>query len=143
MTDTTPKPFVERLRERASQSKVGAGGRNRAAFLAVKPDVEAALADGWPVSQIWDALVAEKRIDFSYVWFAKFVRDLIRKPGAAIPAPSSAAPIAPSPAPIAAPVEVPIAAPNPDATPAEPPAEPRPRPARFHHPDSPKKEDYL
>ena len=71
------------------------------------------------------------------------LRDLIRKPGAAIPAPSSAASIAPPPAPIAAPVEVPIAAPNPDATPAEPPAEPRPRPARFHHPDSPKKEDYL
>lgn len=135
MTDTPPKPFVERLRERASQSKVGAGGRNRAAFLAVKPDVEAALADGWPVSQIWDALVAEKRIDFSYVWFAKFVRDLIRKPGAANPALSSAVSIAAPPAP--------IADTSPDATPAEPPAEPRPRPARFHHPDSPKKEDYL
>lgn len=143
MTDTPSKPFVERLRERASQSKVGAGGRNRAAFLAVKPDVEAALADGWPVSQIWDALVAEKRIDFSYVWFAKFVRDLIRKPGAANPALSSAVPVAAPPAPIAAPVEAPIANASPDATPAEPPAEPRPRPARFHHPDSPKKEDYL
>lgn len=139
MTDPPAKPFVERLRERATQSKIASGGRNRAAFLAAKSDVESALADGWPVSQIWNALVDEGRIDFSYVWFAKYVRDLIRKPLAGIPAAS----VPPPPAPIAASVEAPIASPQPDPSPAEPPAEPRPRPTRFHHPDSPKKEDYL
>lgn len=131
MKDTPPKPFVERLRERAARSKGGAGGRNRAKFLAVKSDVTEALAEGWPVTQIWEALVEEGRIDFSYQWFAKYVRDLIRAPGVAV-APAPVAPIAEAP---------PSAEPSPG--PVEPAPAPRPKPSRFSHPDSPKKEDYL
>jgi len=140
MTDTPPKPFVERLRDRAARSKAAAGGRNRAAFLSAKPDVQAALDDGWPVSQIWDALVEEGRIDFSYVWFAKYVRDLIRKPALAAPVadPVQAPPPAASPSPIVQP-PAPATAPADDA----PAAEPRPRPKRFHHPESPDMKDYL
>ncbi|WP_156348969.1 TraK family protein [Sphingomonas sp. Leaf230] len=135
MTDTPPKPFVERLRDRAARSKAAAGGRNRAAFLSAKPDVQAALDDGWPVSQIWEALVEEGRIDFSYVWFAKYVRDLIRKPALAV---SIADPVqAPPPAASPPPPVQPTAA---DDAPAP---EPRPRPKRFHHPESPDMKDYL
>lgn len=135
MTDTPPKPFVERLRDRAARSKAAAGGRNRAAFLSAKPDVQAALDDGWPVSQIWEALVEEGRIDFSYVWFAKYVRDLIRKPALAVPVADTVQP--PSPA---APPPPPVQSTAADDAPA---SEPRPRPKRFHHPESPDMKDYL
>lgn len=136
MKDIPPKPFVERLRDRAARSKGGTGGRNRAKFLAVKSDVTDALGEGWPVTQIWEALVEEGRIDFSYQWFAKYVRDLIRAPGIV------AAPVA---APIAPIVETPPSAETASdpVEPAAPEPAPRPKPSRFSHPDSPKKEDYL
>jgi hypothetical protein len=147
MKDKPAKPFTERLRDRAASAKARPGLANRAAILAAREDIQAALADRWPVRQIWEQLVEEERIACGYVWFAKHVRDLITSParssGAPVkPAPSSDA-TPPSPAP-AAPIEPApaIAAPT-DDPPADPPSEPRPRPTRFHHPESPKKEDYI
>jgi hypothetical protein len=140
MTGKAAKPFTERLRDRAASSKGRPGLANRAAILAAREDIQAALADRWPVRQIWEQLVEEERIACGYVWFAKHVRDLISSPARSI-----AAPVEPvtssdvSAAPAAPPVEPALPA---DPPPSETP-EPRPRPKRFHHPESPDMKDYL
>lgn len=96
MTEKPAKPFTERLRDRAASSKARPGLANRAAILAAREDIQAALADRWPVRQIWEQLVEEERIACGYVWFAKHVRDLIRVPEPIAPAASPAAPTAPA-----------------------------------------------
>lgn len=94
MTGKAAKPFTERLRDRAASSKGRPGLANRAAILAAREDIQAALADRWPVRQIWEQLVEEERIACGYVWFAKHVRDLIRVPdpiASAVPSEPTAA----------------------------------------------------
>jgi hypothetical protein len=48
-------------------------GRNLVAFLAVKPDVSAALAEGYSVKTIWTHMNATKRIEFGYETFLTYV----------------------------------------------------------------------
>lgn len=43
------------------------------AFIALKPDIEQALKDGWTVRQIWNTLHSEGRIKCSYQWFRTLV----------------------------------------------------------------------
>lgn len=132
------KSFTERLRERAGQSSAQSGQRNRAAFLAARSDIEAAMSEGWPVRQIWEQLVEEGRIVFGYVWFAKFVREIIRPGGGAGRRPASPAPADPSPASASDAAPAPPVAPDPDPAP-----EPSKPPRKFVHDPSPKKDDYL
>jgi hypothetical protein len=42
-------------------------------FIALKPDIEQALQDGWTVYQVWDTLFAEGKITCSYQWFRTLV----------------------------------------------------------------------
>ncbi len=42
-------------------------------FIALKPDIEQALQDGWTVYQVWDTLYAEGKIKCSYQWFRTLV----------------------------------------------------------------------
>lgn len=51
----------------------------RAAFLAVRDDVKQALDEGWPLHAIWQALLQEQRLSFSYQTFCRFVNRLIVK----------------------------------------------------------------
>ncbi len=137
MPGKPPKSFTERLRDRASTTTAKAGLANKAAILAARADIEAALAERWSVRDIWEQLREEGRIACGYVWFAKHVRDLIRAPSA--PAASSEAGTSTKPPePIAPPVEAAADPPAPDPT---PPA--RERPTRFQHPESPNKDDYV
>lgn len=122
------KPFTERLRDRAASREAGGKSRNRAQFLAARTDIDAALAEGWPVRGIWELLAEEGRISFGYAWFAKFVRQH-RAPSNSEP-PKLAPPAPPSPPPAAL-----------FTADAEPP--PRPKPARFNHPATPNKEDLI
>jgi len=43
------------------------------AFIALKPEIEQALNDGWTVRQIWNTLHDEKKIKCSYQWFRTLV----------------------------------------------------------------------
>lgn len=42
-------------------------------FIALKPDIEQALQDGWTVHQVWDTLHDEGKIQCSYQWFRTLV----------------------------------------------------------------------
>ena len=42
-------------------------------FIALKPDIEQALQDGWTVHQVWDTLYDEGKIKCSYQWFRTLV----------------------------------------------------------------------
>ena len=78
------KSLSQRIADRMSKKPASAGGQNRAAFLALKPDIEDALADRWPVKNIWETLYAEGKIRFSYQSFRKYVNTLIpsiKEPG--------------------------------------------------------------
>ncbi len=47
-------------------------------FMAVKEEIAAALAAGCRVSEIWEALTREGRIQCQYTTFARYVREYIR-----------------------------------------------------------------
>lgn len=51
---------------------------NRAQFLLLRSDVSCALDDGWSVLAIYKALREERKIEFSYQAFRRYVRSLIR-----------------------------------------------------------------
>lgn len=118
------KPFTERLRERAATREPGGKNRNLAQFLAARSDIDAAIAEGWPLRGIWELLAEEGRIGFGYPWFVKFVRRY-RVPATVEPPKAAPAPPSPSPA----------------SADADPP--PRPKPTRFNHPATPNKEDLI
>ena len=42
-------------------------------FIALKPEIVQALADGWTVRQIWNTLHVEGKIKCSYQWFRTLV----------------------------------------------------------------------
>ena len=126
MTDSG-KSFTERLRERAASREPRGKNRNLAQFLAARSDIDAALAEGWPVRGIWELLTEEGRISFGYAWFAKYVRRY-RAPATGEPPKASPAPPSPSRSATA-------------SAEADPP--PRPKPARFNHPATPNKEDLV
>ena len=60
------------LSERVSkreQDKPGRKNKHLPAFLALKNEINQALADGWSMYQIWSTLRAEQKLGCSYVWF--------------------------------------------------------------------------
>ncbi len=50
---------------------------NKAAFLALKQDIEGALSDGWSIKLVWETLLEEGKISFSYKTFCGYVARLI------------------------------------------------------------------
>lgn len=64
----------ERLAERAKKSATEKG-RGRAAFLALKPEIQAALNEGWVAKEIWSLLKDEGKIAISYSVFLRYIRD--------------------------------------------------------------------
>ncbi|PTN12450.1 TraK family protein [Nitrosomonas aestuarii] len=50
-----------------------AGKQFLPAFIALKPDIEQALQDGWTVRQVWNTLHDEGKIKCSYQWFRTLV----------------------------------------------------------------------
>ena len=68
--------LTERLAARATKSAMEKG-RGRAAFLALKPDVHAALQEGWKAKEIWSLLRDEGKIGVSYSVFLRYIREYI------------------------------------------------------------------
>jgi uncharacterized protein DUF5338 len=68
MTESLSK----RIARHTDKSK-NAGKQFLPAFIALKPDIEQALKDGWTVRQIWNTLHDEGKIKCSYQWFRTLV----------------------------------------------------------------------
>lgn len=71
------KTLSARIAERTGLKNPVRGAKNRAAFLAVRLDVEHALNDGWPIKTVWETLFEEGKITCSYQAFRRYVNDLI------------------------------------------------------------------
>ena len=73
------KSLSERIAERALRQAIGRNARNRAAFLLVRTEVQAAINDGHSLMSIWEALVEEGHIRYSYPTFRRYANELTRK----------------------------------------------------------------
>lgn len=71
------KSLSARIAERTGIKTPSRNAKNRAAFLAVRPDIKQAMDDGWPVKTIWETLHAEGKITFSYQAFRGYVNRII------------------------------------------------------------------
>lgn len=66
------KSLSERIALHADKNK-STGKQFLPVFIALKPDIEQALKDGWTVRQIWNTLHSEGKIKCSYQWFRTLV----------------------------------------------------------------------
>ena len=117
--------FVERLERHLSQPKAPQTGRHRAAFIALRPLIDGALARGYTMKTVWAALLEDKKLSMTYQTF----RTHCRQAGIGQGVQTGAA--APRRAPAGSRV-APLAA-------ARPAADDRPR--AFRHERVPRKED--
>lgn len=86
------KSLSERIADLARKGKKASkGGKNRAAFLAVRDDVRQAIEDGWSIKAIWHTLREEGKIPFGYDAFISYVNQLVRKPSATAATPDETA----------------------------------------------------
>lgn len=76
------KSLSARIAERIARKKPAGNVRNRAAFLALRGEVQQAIDDGWPVKTIWETLHDEEKVAFSYQAFRGYVNRLILSPSA-------------------------------------------------------------
>ncbi|HHT9914906.1 TPA: TraK family protein [Legionella pneumophila] len=67
----------ERIAAKQMERKASDKSVNKAAFLALKQDIASALADGWSIKLVWETLVEEGKISFSYKTFCGYVARLI------------------------------------------------------------------
>ncbi|RUR14191.1 TraK family protein [Legionella sp. km772] len=67
----------ERIAAKQIERKVSDKSVNKAAFLALKKDIASALTDGWSIKLVWETLVEEGKISFSYKTFCGYVARLI------------------------------------------------------------------
>ncbi len=66
------KPLSERIALFTDKNK-NSGKQFLPAFIALKPEIELAIKDGWTVRQIWNTLHDEGKIKCSYQWFRTLV----------------------------------------------------------------------
>lgn len=72
------KNLSARIAERVLKKKTSQGSKNRAIFLSLRTDIEHALDDGWPIKTIWEQLVEEGKVTFSYQTFRNYVNRLAK-----------------------------------------------------------------
>lgn len=82
------KNLSDRLKVLASRNPDAIRRANLAVFLALKSEVENAMAEGWSARACWEALQADKRVTFSYQAFCRYVRKHLQP--AELPSPSTA-----------------------------------------------------
>lgn len=70
------KSLSDRIALYADKNK-STGKQFLPAFIALKPDIEQALKDGWTIRQIWNILHQEEKIKCSYQWFRTLVNRYI------------------------------------------------------------------
>lgn len=73
------KSLSERIAERALSQRIGRNAKNRAAFLLVRTEIQAAIDDGHSLMSIWEALVEEGHIRYGYQAFRRYANELTRK----------------------------------------------------------------
>ncbi|MBR8066557.1 TraK family protein [Burkholderia ambifaria] len=73
------KSLSERIAERALRQSIGRNARNRAAFLLVRTEVQAAIDDGYSLMSIWEVLVEEGHICYGYQAFRRYANELTHK----------------------------------------------------------------
>lgn len=74
-TDKEIAAFVDRMGKRLNDSPKGSRrGRHRAAFIAVRPLIEAALCSGHTLKATWEALREEGKLSMTYESFRKYCR---------------------------------------------------------------------
>ena len=93
------KDLSQRISLRVKNNSASRNARNLAAFLALRDEIQKALADGWTVYQIWETLNAEKKIVASYATFNNQVKRLILKRKHQAPVQNEPASASPVPAP--------------------------------------------
>jgi hypothetical protein len=74
------KNLSARIAERVLKKKTSQGSKNRAIFLSLRTDIQHALDDGWPIKTIWEQLVEEGKVTFSYQAFRNYVIRLTKTP---------------------------------------------------------------
>lgn len=62
------------LAEQSLESDASVRARNYTIFLSLKEQIEEALAEGWSLLKIWQALTNEGEIDFSYQALGRFMK---------------------------------------------------------------------
>lgn len=72
------KSLSDRIALYADKNK-STGKQFLPAFIALKPEIEQALKDGWTIRQIWNILHQEEKITCSYQWFRTLVNRHIGK----------------------------------------------------------------
>jgi hypothetical protein len=75
------KSLSERIGARAKPQK--RSRRNRAVFLALRTEIEQAIADGWSKKAVWETLREEGAIQFGYDAFLAHARKSLPKVAAA------------------------------------------------------------
>lgn len=74
-TEKEVEAFVQRIGKRLNESpRAPHGGRHRAAFIALQPFIEGALAHGYTMKTTWAALREEKKLSMSYQTFRTHCR---------------------------------------------------------------------
>ncbi|MEP7371325.1 MAG: TraK family protein [Nitrosospira sp.] len=68
-----PRDLSDRILMRVKQSNATRKAKNLAAFLAQREQIRLSLADGWPISQIWETLHQEGKISTGYPAFCRQV----------------------------------------------------------------------
>lgn len=68
--------LTERLAARATKTALEKG-QGRSAFLALKPEIQAALKEGWNAKEVWSLLKDEGKIGVSYSVFLRYIREYI------------------------------------------------------------------
>ena len=66
------KSLSDRIALYADKNK-STGKQFLPAFIALKPDIEQELKDGWTIRQIWNILYQEEKIKCSYQWLRTLV----------------------------------------------------------------------
>ncbi len=67
----------QRIQKRTVLQNKKSLNRNKALFLLLKNDIEEAMKDGWSMLVIWETLVEEGKIDYSYQTFRGYVNRLL------------------------------------------------------------------
>jgi hypothetical protein len=73
------KSYSDELAEWVRRRPSSKRDKNMVAFLAVRDDVEEALAKGYPVSTIWAHMYENKRVAFRYEMFLHYVNRHVRR----------------------------------------------------------------
>ena len=71
------KNLSERMAERAKLKKMSPTSKNKVAFLALQKDIKIAIDEGWSTKDIWDTLIEEQKISFTYKTFRLYVNQYI------------------------------------------------------------------